>query len=107
MKVDINELLAEISKVIRDTFKKDWPLIKKNTMVLLQNKKERWELLILLREKGELTQDKFESYLEDEKYLLEAEFHAMTVVTKAMAEKTTNAVINVILDTVKTLIPLT
>lgn len=54
---------------------------------------------------NELTKEKFEPYLEDEKLVLEAELHAIAVISKAIAQKATNAAIDVLKKTIKSIIP--
>jgi hypothetical protein len=43
-----------------------------------------------------LSQEKFESRLADEKLVLEAELHAVAVISKAIAQRAANAAIDVL-----------
>ena len=104
MKLDINEILADMLFAIKGTVTENWEEVKSTANQFLQNKKERLELLAELRINNELTQEKFESYLEDEKLVLEAELHAIAVVSKAIAQKATNAAIEVLAKAIKTII---
>ena len=47
-----------------------------------------------------LAEDKFLSWLEDEKIILEAEFNALEVISKAIAQQAANAAIDVIVKAV-------
>ena len=104
MELDINEILADMLFAIKGTVTENWEEVKSTANQFLQNKKERLELLAELRINNELTQEKFESYLEDEKLVLEAELHAIAVVSKAIAQKATNAAIEVLVKAIKTIV---
>lgn len=104
MKLDINEILADMLSAIKGTVTENWDEVKGTANQFLQNRKERLELLAKLRIDNELTQEKFESYLEDEKLVLEAELHAIAVISKAIAQKATNAAIDVLKKAIKSII---
>lgn len=104
MEFDINEVLAKIASEVKSIFAENWDVAKSVVNQFLQNKKERLELLAELRISGDLTQERFESRLKDEKLIAEAEFHAVAVITKATAQKAANAVIKVLEDTVNVII---
>ncbi|WP_372771939.1 hypothetical protein [Mangrovibacterium sp.] len=70
----------------------------------MQRRKERLELLAKLRITGEITHDRFLSRLEDEKLVMEAELHALTVVSKAIAQRAANAAIDTLCAAVNTAI---
>jgi hypothetical protein len=100
MTFDINEVLAKMASAVKDTVADDWGAAQTVVNQFLQNKKDRLQLLAQLRISGDITQERFESRLEDEKLIAEAEFHAIAVITKATAQKAANAVIQVLEDAV-------
>jgi thiaminase len=104
MKLDIDEILADMLSAIKGTVAENWKEVQSIANQFLQNKKERLELLAELRINGDLNQEKFESYLEDEKLVLEAELHAIAIISKAIAQKATNAAISVLEKAVKAII---
>ena len=104
MKLEIDEILADMLSAIKGTVSENWKEVKGTANQFLQNKKERLELLAKLRINKDLTQEKFESYLEDEKLVLEAELHAIAIISKAIAQKATNAAIAVLNKAIKTII---
>jgi hypothetical protein len=86
---------------IKGTVDDNWSEVKATANQFLQRKKERLELLAELRINNELSQEKFESRLADEKLIVEAELHAIAVVSKAIAQKAANAAIDVLVKAVK------
>jgi len=104
MNFDINEVLADMLVAIKGTVADNWSDVKSIANQFLQHRKERLELLAELRIKGELSQDKFESRLLDEKLIVEAELNAIAVISKAIAQKAANAAIEIFNKAVKTAI---
>ena len=101
MNFDINEVLAEMIAAIKETVADNWNEVKSTANQMLQRKKERLELLAELRISGDLIQEKFESRLADEKLIVEAELHAIAVLSKAIAQKAANAAIEILEKAVK------
>ena len=101
MKFDINEVLAEMLSAVKETVDDNWDEVKNTANQFLQRKKERLELLAELRISNELSQEKFESRLADEKLIIEAELHAIAVISKAIAQKATNAAMEILEKAVK------
>jgi len=101
MNFDINETLANMLGAIKGTVADNWPEVKSTANQFLQRKKERLELIAELRISGDLSQDKFESRLGDEKLIAEAELHAIAVISKAIAQKAANAAMDVLKKAVK------
>ena len=104
MEFDINEVLAGMASAVKDAVEENWNVAKSAVNQFLQNRKERLELLADLRISGDISQKRFESRLEDEKLIAEAEFHAIAVITKATAQKAANAAIKVLEDAVSVVI---
>lgn len=101
MNFDINETLANMLGAIKDSVAENWDEVKPVANQFFQRKKERLELLAQLRISGDITQKKFMSRLEDEKLIVEAELHAIAVITKAIAQKAANAAMDVLVKAVK------
>ena len=106
MKFDINEVVAEMVAAVKDAVGENWNEVLSVTNHFFQMKKERLELLAELRITGDISQKRFESRLKDEKLVAEAEFHAIAVISKAIAQKAANAAIEVLENAVKTAINL-
>lgn len=101
MNFDINEVLANMLSAVKGAAEDNWGEVKTTANQFLERKKERLELLAELRINNELSQEKFESRLSDEKLIVEAELHAITVISKAIAQKAANAAIDVLVKAVK------
>jgi hypothetical protein len=104
MKFDINEVIAEMSVAVKDVIGENWNEVLAVTNQFLQNRKERLELLAELRISGDISKKRFESRLKDETLIAEAEFHAIAVISKAIAQKAANAAMEVLENAVKTAI---
>ncbi len=101
---DINEAVARMISEVKKIVKNDWKDISGEVTDILQRRKERLALLTDLYIKGELTEKRFLSRLENEKLIFEAEMHAIAVMKKAVAQKAANAVIKVLRDMAKAVI---
>jgi hypothetical protein len=107
MNFDINKILADMLSAIKGTVEDNWDEVKTTANQFLQRKKERLELLAELRINNELSQEKFESRLADEKLIVEAELNAIAVISKAIAQKAANAAMDILLKAVKVAIDTT
>jgi hypothetical protein len=96
MSFNINEVSSGMLSEIKGAVAEDWPQVKATAERFLQNKKDRLALLAELRIKGELSQAKFESRLQDEKLILEAELNALAVLSKAIAQNAANAALEIL-----------
>jgi hypothetical protein len=96
MNFDINEVLAEMLSAIKGIVADNWSEVKSVANQFFQNKKDKLQLLADLRIKGEISQEKFESRLLDEKLIVEAELNAIAVITKATAQNAANAAIEIL-----------
>jgi hypothetical protein len=101
MNFDMNETLAEMLGAIKGAVSEDWGEVKSTAHQFATRRKERLELVAELRLDQEITQEKFLSTLEDEKDILEAELHAIAVISKAIAQQAANAAIDVLSKAVK------
>jgi hypothetical protein len=104
MKIDINEILAEMLSAMKFTIKDDWSQVKQTANKFLQSKKDRLELLASMRVSGEINNEFFLKRLEDEKEILVSELHAIAIINKVLAQNAANAAIKILQDAVKALI---
>lgn len=95
MNFDINEVLFLMTDAIKQNVAENWEEVKQPTNAFLQNRKERLALLADLLINKEITQKRFESRMEDEKLIAEAQLHAIAVISKAIAQKAANAAIDI------------
>ena len=101
MSFDIHTVIADMGLAVKDTFEDNWDEARSVTIQFLQNRKERIAFMSQLRISGELSKEKFQSRLEDEKLILEAELNAVAVISKAIAQNAANAAIGVLEKAVK------
>jgi len=102
--LNMNEVLADMLSAMKGAVGDHWNEVKEVADQLLQRRKERLELLAELRIAGELSQEKFESRLLDEKLVAEAELNAEAVISKAVAQKAANAALEILQKAVNTAI---
>lgn len=98
MKLDINEILADMLNAIKLSLKDDWSIVKKSANNFIQSKKDRLELLSLMRLNREISETFFEKRLADEKEILASELHSIAIVNKVMAQNAANAAIKILDD---------
>ncbi|MCR9016940.1 hypothetical protein [Aquiflexum gelatinilyticum] len=101
MNFDINEVLFQMTDAIKQNVAENWDEVKTPANNFLQNRKERYTLLADLLINNEISQPRFDSRMEDEKLIAEAEFHAIAVISKAIAQKAANAAIDIFQNAVK------
>jgi len=92
----MDAVLADMLAVIKGTVADNWDEVKSTADQMLKRKKERLGLLAELRIKDEISQEKFESRLMDEKLVVEAELNAVAVISKAIAQKAANAAMEIL-----------
>jgi hypothetical protein len=95
MAFDINEVVAQMLGVIKDTVKDNWNIVKDGANGYFQDHKSRLELFASLRLQKQISQKFFESRLADEEKILESELHSIAIITKAIAQKAANAAIDI------------
>lgn len=96
MTFDINAVTADMLSAIKTTAGANIATVQTTAQQFLARDKERLQQLAELRITGEISQQKFESRLADEKLVVEAELCAITVITKAIAQRAANAAIEVL-----------
>jgi hypothetical protein len=104
MNINIDDVLAEMLSTMKGAVGENWSEVKTVAQQFLQRRKERLELLAQLRISGDLSQEKFESRLLDEKLIAEAELNAVGVISKALAQKAASAGLDILKKAVGTAI---
>ncbi|NLU39961.1 MAG: hypothetical protein GXX78_13875 [Bacteroidales bacterium] len=96
MSFDINTVIADMLTAIKGSVDKDWKEVKSASAQFLERDKSRMEMIATFRISGELSQEDFESKIEDQKMIIEAELNALAVISKAMAQNAANAAIDIL-----------
>lgn len=104
MKLDVDQVMADMLTAMKNSIKKDGGKTKRLTGELFKNQKERFELYAELRITNEITQEQFESRLEDNKQIMEAELEAAIVISKVATQNAVNAALDVFNKAVKDVI---
>lgn len=102
MNFDINEVIADMASAIKGEVGDAWSEVQSTANQFLTSRKVRLELLAELTISGDLSQDQLDLRLKHEELLAEAEFHAIAVITKAIAQRAANAAINSLKSAVQT-----
>jgi len=101
---NIDDILDGMVNAIKGVVKDNWEEVKSVTNEFLNRRKARLELLAELTLTGDLPLEKLQSRLEDEKLILEAELHAIAIISKAIAQKAANAALDVLYKAIKGII---
>lgn len=101
MKFDIDQTINDMLAAIKGVVSDNWEDVKTVATEFLKRRKDRLKMIAEMRISGELSQEKFESRLNDEKLIVEAELNAVAVISKAIAQKAVNAAMDVLTKTVK------
>ena len=101
MDFDIDKVIADMISAVQDNVKDNWDAVKSTANQFFERRKKRLALIAGLRINGEISQEKFESRINDEKLIAEAELNAIAVISKAIAQKAINAAMDVLMKAVK------
>lgn len=101
MSFDIEQVLKDMTGAISNSVKEDGGDISASAKKILYAEKESLKKLGEARQKGEIDDDVFNREIEREKKVVEAEFLAIRILTKALAQKAANAAIEVFVNAVK------
>ncbi|NVO04397.1 MAG: hypothetical protein HXX09_17010 [Bacteroidetes bacterium] len=96
MNLDINKVLADVLAVLKGTVEANHDKVESVTKQFVLQNKDKLLMIAKLRLSGELSDDEAKSRIEDQKLVLEAQFNALQVVSKAIAQQAANAVFDVI-----------
>lgn len=98
---ELDPTLGEMLNTIKNIVGKHWKDIESTARKFLENRKNRLAKLAEMRISGQLSQEKFESRLQDEAMIFEAEINALQVLAKAITQKAVNAAIDVFIKAVE------
>ena len=101
MSFDIDLVVNNMGLAIVDAAKDDVVDIKNYSDVILKNKKDSLKELADAKVANEISDDIFNSEIEREKKVVEAELQTITLMTDAAAQKAVNSAINVFVNAVK------
>ena len=104
MDFNIDEVIADMAGAIRNEVGDSWSEVQSVANHFLNRRKERLELLSEMTISGDISFEKLETRLKHEELLAEAEFHAIAVITKAIAQRAANAAMDVLKSAVKTVL---
>lgn len=94
--MDIGILLQEMLTAMQSTMKKGWKKLEPTAKHFLENRKENIQELTSLWLGGDLTKEEYESRLEDEKLIWEAQLNAISSISIATLQHSINAAIDVL-----------
>lgn len=96
--MDFEELINGLAGVLQSQINGDLKKMKDYAREIIQNRKTALEELASLFLSGKITPEELASEIEDEKKVMEAQIEAMTGISKAAAQKATNAALGYIQD---------
>lgn len=96
MKFDIESTLKSMALAAKNSAGEDLKEVKDTSQQFFEMNKARLGKLIQYRLTGKIDQDDFESRMEDEKKMLEAQLNTLSIITKVMAQNAANAAIDVL-----------
>jgi hypothetical protein len=102
MNFNIDVVAADMLSAMKGVFSSNWSKVESIAKQFVQGRKEKLILLTKLHTNGEITQKEFDQFLADEKIITKMELNAMTVVSKALAQKAINAAFDVLGNAIKT-----
>ena len=100
MSFDIESVLKEMGAAMKSSVKDDVGDIKDYANEILQNEKDSLKELAVARLTNQISEKVFNSEIEREKKVVEAELMTITIMTKASAQKAVNAAIDVFVGAV-------
>jgi hypothetical protein len=101
MNFDIDKTITGMLAAIKGSVQNDWKEVQETSSRFFQMNKNRYGKLVQYRISGKIDQANFESRLEDEKVMLEAELNTLAIISKVMAQNAANAALKVFEDAVK------
>ena len=96
MNLDINKVMADVLSVLKGTVEKNQDKVESVAKQFVLQNKDTLLMIAQLRLSGELSDEEAKSRIEDQKFVLEAQFNALQVVSKAIAQQAANAVFDVL-----------
>jgi len=96
MNLDINKVMADVLSVLKGTVEKNQDKVESVAKQFVLQNKDTLLMIAQLRLSGELSDEEAKSRIEDQKLVLEAQFNALQVISKAIAQQAANAVLDVL-----------
>ena len=101
MKFDIESTLKSMVSAATDSAGTDLKEVKDTAQQFFEMNKARYGKLVTYRISGDIDQADFESRMEDEKKMLEAQLNTLAIISKIMAQNAANAAIDVLKNAVQ------
>lgn len=101
MSFNIETVMGDMLTAMKNSIDKDWDDIEDYAKLILENEKKALNNLAQQRLRNEITDEDLKSELDDEKDTIEAEMKALKVITKAMAQRATNAAMEILFNAIK------
>ena len=96
MSFNIDTTLEDMAAAVKAIVVKDRNKIKGYAKQIFDEEKQTLNQIALLRLSGQITDEEFQSEIEDEKDTVRAQLLALKVLNKATAQKAANAALNVL-----------
>jgi hypothetical protein len=96
MNFNIDTVVVDMLSAIERTVENNWDVVKPNASYFLERDKERLQTLAVLMITGCLTDEKFQSRLDDQKKVIESELNEFLAIDKIIARQSANAAIAVL-----------
>ncbi len=101
MKFNFESVATDMLAAMKGVLSDNYPKVESVAKQFVQGKENRLKMVAEFYLKGEITMQKLESRLEDEKLILESELLALQVVSKALIQKAINAALEVLVNAIK------
>src|SRR5690606_4073622 len=95
MKFDVDTIINDMVLAVRKSVQEDYKEAETVAQLFLEANKARYRRLAEYRLMGLIDEQNFQSRLQDEILMLEAQFNTLAIFTKVMAQNAANAVIDV------------
>ena len=105
MAFNIDTTIKNMLGAAKNEIKAGWTEVKETAESFFDKRKKRLKKLADKRLLGEIDDEEFKSFLEDEEMLFKDELLAFAVISKAVAQKAANAALDVLFNTIKGLLP--
>ena len=96
MKFDFESTVKSMLSAVKNSAGEDIKEVQETARQFFEMNKARLGKLAQYRLTGKIDQADFESRMEDEKKMLEAQFNTLSIITKVMAQNAANAAIDVL-----------
>jgi hypothetical protein len=98
--MNAQDVLNDVFDALKNQLKDEYSRAKGQIDALMETQKNRLNDLVEKRMNEQISQEDFESYLEDEKRMMVAEYNTVSVIGKAAAERAANAALDVLNKTI-------